>query len=805
MNKQQALTTNLLYSSCDPSQFSFETTAELDDIDVVVGQQRALDSVQFGLRVRSDGYNIFALGPSGMGKLTAVKHMVAEEARKQPIPHDWCYVYNFDQPHQPNALTLPPGRGSQLHQDMAQLVEELSSAIPAAFESEDYRIRIEELEQELKERQTEAIEELHERAKEQHIALMRTPSGFAFTPMSAYDEVLKPEQFERLPKADQERIESDIEELQQALQKAMRQVPVWAKETREKIRDVNREIAEFSVSHLLEGVKSRYTDLPEVGDYLNAVQQDVVDNVDAFLPQQESPLPFIVQGQRANQLQRYQVNLLVDNSALESAPVIFEDLPSHNNLIGRCEYQAQMGTLVTDFTLIKAGALHRANGGYLVLDVRQVLMQPFAWDSLKRALQAREIRLDSLERSLSLISTVSLEPEHIPLDVKVVLVGDRILYYMLSQYDPDFRDLFKVMADFDETMERSAEAYQIYARLFATLARHHKLRALDCGAVARLIEHAGRLAEDAEKTSTHLRSMADLLREADHWASVAERDTITGEDVQKTIDQQIYRAERVRERVYENIQRGTMLIDTDGSKVGQINALSVLQLGNFAFGQPTRITATTRLGSGKVIDIERETELGGSIHSKGVLILSSFLAARYAAEQPLSVAASLVFEQSYGMVEGDSASLAELCTLLSSLSSLPIQQCFAVTGSVNQHGQVQPIGGVNEKIEGFFDICNVRGLSGEHSVIIPASNVKNLMLKPDVVQAADAGRFHIYAVETVDQAVELLTANTAGERNDDGTFPADSVNARVEARLTELSELRRNFAERKQNEEAANE
>lgn len=802
MNKSSALSSEQLYSRCDPDQFSFQTTAELDSIDVVIGQQRALDSVRFGLRISSDGYNIFALGPGGMGKFTAVRHMVAEEAKTQPVPDDWCYVYNFARAQQPDALKLPAGRGKQLQQDMVQLVEELSSAIPAAFESDDYRLRIEELEHEFKERQSDALEALSQHARTQHIALLRTPAGFAFAPMSDGDEVLKPEQFKKLSVSEQQRIEADIEKLQQELQKIMRQAPAWAKETREKTKQLNREIAEFAVSHPIETVQARYRDLTEVADYLKTVEQDIVDNVNVFLPQAENPALPVLQNQRASQLQRYQVNLLVDNSALDHAPVIFEDLPSHNNLIGCSEYQAQMGTLVTDFSLIKAGALHRANGGYLVLDARQVMLQPFAWDGLKRALQTRQIRLDSLQHNLSLISTVSIEPEHIPLDVKVVLVGDRQLYYLLSRHDPDFHDLFKVMADFDETMERNPQTSQIYARLFATVAQHHQLRALERDAVARLIEHSARLAGDAEKTSTHLRSIADLLQEADHWAASAGRNTISSADIQHTIDQQIYRAERIRERVYENIRRGTVLIDTDGSQVGQINGLSVLQLDHFAFGQPARITATTRLGSGRMIDIERETELGGSLHSKGVLILSSYLAARYAAEQPLSVAASLVFEQSYGMVEGDSASLAELCALLSSLSGLAIKQCFAVTGSVNQHGQVQPIGGVNEKIEGFFDICNTRGLSGEHSVIIPATNIKHLMLKHEVVQAAADGQFHVYAVSTVDQAIELLTGQSAGERSDQGIFPAESVNARIEARLSELSRLRQSFGERSEKEAA---
>ena len=794
MKHPQALPVDSLYTPCNPQQFTFTDTSKLAAIDVVIGQERALDSVHFGLRIRSDGYNVFALGPAGIGKLTAVRHMVTEQAKDKPIPPDWCYINNFQQPHKPNVLHLPAGQGVRLRQDMEQLVEELSSAIPAAFESEDYRTRIDELQQKLKEHQTEAIEALSKRAKAQHIALMHTPSGFAFAPTSTDEGVLRPDQFQKLSEAEQKRIENVVEELQRELQKILRQFPVWAKEIRDEIKDYNREIAQFAVSHLIDGLMEQYRDLPAVIAYLQAVQDDIIDNVDVFLPQQETALPMLSQAQHANQLQRYRVNVLVDNSSLNSAPVVFEDLPSHMNLVGRVEYQAQMGTLVTDFNLIKPGALHQANGGYLILDVRQVLLQPFAWDSLKRALLAREIRLDSLERTLGLTSTVSLEPEHIPLDIKVVLVGERLLYYLLSEHDPDFSDLFKVMADFEESMDRSPESNQLYARLFATLARKAELRPLDREAVARLIEHSARLAEDAEKVSTHLRSIADLLREANHWAEAADQPVIRRIDVQQAIDQQTYRAERVRERLYENIRRGILLIDTEGAKVGQINGLSVLQLGNFAFGQPTRITATTRLGDGKIIDIQRETELGGPIHSKGVLILSSFLASRYVPKQPFSMAASLVFEQSYGMVEGDSASLAELCALLSSLAELPIKQSLALTGSVNQHGQVQPIGGVNEKIEGFFAVCKAQGLNSEQGVLIPAANVKHLMLRHEVVQAAADGQFRIYAVETVDQALEILTQTPAGEPDEAGNFSPDSVNGRVQAKLLELSALRRSFA-----------
>ena len=454
---------------------------------------------------------------------------------------------------------------------------------------------------------------------------------------------------------------------------------------------------------------------------------------------------------------------------------------------------AQLGALVTDFNLIKAGALHRANGGYLILDARKVLLQPFAWEELKRALSSEEIRIEVLGQTLSLISTVSLEPESIPLDVKVVLLGERLLYYTLSQLDPDFAELFKVAADFEDQMDRTPENHLLYARMIATMVRQEGLRPFDREAVARVIEQSARLAGDAERLSTHVRSIADLLREADYWAGEAQHSVVTAADVQRAIDAQVYRSDRVRERIQEEIQRGTILIDTQGAAVGQVNGLSVLTLGQFAFGRPSRITALVRLGRGEVIDIEREVALGGPIHSKGVLILSSYLGARYARDQPLSLSASLVFEQSYSGVEGDSASSAELYALLSALADLPIKQSLAVTGSVNQHGQVQAIGGVNEKIEGFFDICRAQGMNGEQGVLIPASNVKHLMLRPDVVEAVAAGHFHVYPVETIDQGIELLTGVPAGEPDETGAFPAGSVNQRVEARLRELAERRLAF------------
>ena len=793
----ESLRPEQLCRTCDGSQFDFESTAELEDLSDIIGQERAVNAVRFGIGIRREGYNLFALGASGTGKRTTISQFLEQKAAAEPVPSDWCYVNNFEQSHKPRALRLPPGQGGVLHDDMERLVEELRTAIPAAFESEDYHTRRQEIQEEFKEQQESTFGKLQEQAKERSIALIRTPAGLAVAPLKE-GEVISPEEFQKLPEEERKRFEEDIAEVQEGLQEALPQARQWEREAREKVKELDRQVAMFAAGGMIDELRERYAELPAVVDYLEAVQQDVVDNVDQFRETEESPkvmgVPVPRSVARESLLRRYQVNVLVDHSESEGAPVVYESNPTYNNLIGRVEQIAQMGALLTDFNLIKPGALHRANGGYLILDARQLLMQTYAWEGLKRAIRSRELRIESLAQALSLISTVSLDPEPVPLDVKVVLIGDRMLYYMLYSMDPDFSELFKVEADFSEDMTRTPESNLLYARLIATMARQEDLRPFDRGAVARVIERSSRMAGDAEKLSVHLLSTVDLLREADYWAGVAGNGTVTAGDVQRAIDAKIHRADRVRERVHERIERGTILIDTTGERVGQVNGLSVVGLGNFAFGQPSRITARARIGGGKVVDIEREVELGGPIHSKGVLILSSFLSSRYAAEYPLSLSASLVFEQSYGGVEGDSASMAELCALLSALAEVPIKQSLAMTGSVNQHGEAQPIGGVNEKIEGFFDVCKTRGLTGDQGVIVPRSNVQHLMLRHDVVEAVNAGQFHIYAMRTVDEVIELLTGIPAGERDEEGNFPEGSVNQLVEARLIELAEKQRAFS-----------
>ena len=785
-----------LYQRCDTEQFDFKTTAKLESLDEIIGQKRAVGAIRFGVGIQRDGYNLFALGPNGIGKSSLVRRYVEEKAQSKDIPSDWCYVNNFQQPHKPHVLELPAGMGHELSIDMEQLIEDLHAVIPAVFESEEYRTRSQVIEEELSERQERAIDELRKAAREKGISLINTPTGITLAP-TRNDEVMKIEDFKRLPKEERDKIEEDTELLQERLIKALHKAPQWQKEARDKVAALNREMSAYAAGNLVDAVRKKYQELPALVEHLNQVEVDVVDHFRNFLrPEGEKPSFIESQLTGAEQTSdtRYRVNALVTRDTNAGAPVVYEDNPSYLNLIGRVEHRAYMGTLETDFTMIRAGALHQANGGYLILDALKVLMQPFAWEGLKRALQSQEIRMESLGQMTSLVSTVSLEPEPVPLQVKLVLLGDRRIYYLLSYLDPEFSELFKVAVDFDDRMDRNTDSQQLYARLVGTMVHDEKLLEFDSDAVARVIEHSARIVSDAGKLSTHMRSLQDLLSEADYWAREDNQEIVGRKDVQHAIDAADHRADRIRERVQEEIERGTLLIDTTGKKVGQVNGLSVIQLGNFSFGQPSRITARVRIGGSKVIDIEREVKLGGPIHSKGVLILSSYLGSYYSVDYPLSLTASLVFEQSYGEVEGDSASSAELYALISALSDIPVNQSLAVTGSVNQHGEIQPIGGVNEKIEGFFDVCSKRGLNGEQGVIIPASNSRHLMLRNDVCKAVEEGKFMVYSVETIDDGIELLTGMSAGQRDENGQFPADSINHLVQSKLTEYATKMHDYA-----------
>ena len=797
------LSKSALYTRCRTSELPFRTTADLTHPVGILGQERAVAALHFGTRIKRDGYNLFVHGAPGTGRHTTVREYLERVAQDQPIPNDWCILNNFEDAQKPLAVALPPGRGSDLRENMTNLIEELKTAIPAAFDTEDYRARRQAIDEEFKEKQEHAFEELAEKAKKKNVALVRTPVGLALAPMMD-SEVISPEVFQHLKADERQKFESEIELLQQKLQAMVRQIPEWDKDRRNQIRDLNRDVSAFAVGHMIEALKEKYGEFPRIVSYLKSVSSDITDNIDVFLADHQAqmqaqtgqpgvpgnPLP---QLQASIAFRRYEINLLVATSANSGAPVIYEDNPTFANLIGRVEHIAEMGALMTDFGLIRSGALHRATGGDLIIDAVKLLTQPYAYEGLKRALDSRMVRIESLGQALSLVSTVSLEPEPIPLDVKVILTGEPRIYYMLSNLDPEFNDLFKVSVDYGRDMDRSKGGTFAYAQLIAALANKEELRPFDRQAVARLIEHSARISDDSGKLSLRMGRVTDVMREADFWASENRGSVVSPIHVQQAIDNRVRRADRLRERSQEQITQGTVLIDTDGAQVGQINGLAVISLGEFSFGRPNRITARVRMGRGQVLDIEREVDLGGPLHSKGVLILSGFLSARYALDRPLSLSASLVFEQSYGGIDGDSASSAELYALLSALSQLPLQQSLAVTGSVNQQGEIQAIGGVNEKIEGFFDICRERGLTGNQGVLIPAANTRHLMLRHDVGDACAAGKFRVYPVGTIDEGMEILTNRRAGTRGKNGHFGKDSVNRLVEDRLGALADDLRAF------------
>ena len=784
-----------LYAVCDPSTLGFSSTDELPELDSALIHPRAVGAMHLGLDIPHEGYNLFVLGETGSGRHAIIHQLLEAERRHGTPPADWCYVNDFSHTTRPKLLRLPGGRGARLRDDMQHFVEELIPAISAVFESDEYRSRIDAMQEEEKHREEAALHELGHAAAELEVAFLRTPHGFAFVPMKSAEATMSQDEFEQLPEERQLALTGHIKAMHERLHKLMNDFPRWRRDMQNRIKEAGSEALRATVTHLVDDLKPAYADLQAVGAYLDAALQDIIESGESLRESSRSEddsETTTYSGSIA--VQRYLVNLLVENPADGGRPVVYEDHPTLQNLVGRIEHVVHMGTLLSNFTLIRAGALHRANGGFLVLDAVKVLSQPYAWEGLKRCLRAGEVRIESLSDLIGLTSTVQIEPEPMALELKVVLIGERLVYYLLSQYDAEFPALFKINADMESEIPRSAENTAHYARLIATLARRDSLPPLSAAAVARIIEHASRLASDAQRLSTRTQALDDLLHEASHFAATSAAPRIEVEHVETALAAHRQRNERLRERYRDEILRGTLLVDTAGSHVGQVNGLAVIQLGDSSFAHPVRITATARVGDGEVIDIEREVKLGGPIHSKGVLILSSFVASRFGAKAPLSLRASLVFEQSYGGVEGDSASLAELAALLSAIAGVPLHQSVAVSGSVNQFGAVQAVGGINEKIEGFFDICVARGLSGEQGVLIPAANVADLMLRREVVDAARAGQFHIWAVSDVDEALELLTGLTAGKADEKGEMPAGTFNARVAEGLARLAKMRRDFA-----------
>ena len=789
-----------LYRRTDLEGLDFRSTADLDDVETLVGQDRALDAVRFAARMRSRGYNLFVMGAKGSGKHAAVRNYLNERAAALPSPDDWVYVNDFDDAHRPRCLRLPPGQGPAFARRLEGLVKDLRDTVPGLFEAEDYRLKREAIEKRFAERSETRFKEVAEEATKRGLALVRTQQGLVVAPVED-GKPMPPEKFQALPAERQSVLQAAIEEVQGHLRAALHTAPILERERQAAVRALDREEAGALVDLELAEARDGLELPAEAAAWLDLLRDDLIDNISAFVrpagEDENGGGPALsgqaISGPPEARFRRWAVNVLVSNGASRGAPVITEDHPTLGRLIGRIEHRAQMGAMLTDFTLIRPGALHVANGGYLLLDAQKLLTNAHAWDALKRALYAERVVIEGPAESAATALMVSIQPCPVPLAVKVVLFGDQRVQAALSAMDPDFTDLFKVAADFDDVMDRDAAHDLLYARLVATIQRRSSLRPFDRGAVERVIEHCSRLVSDARKLTARVGVIADVMREADYVGRDRRHRVIRAADVDDALEAQRYRSDRVERRLREQILRETVRIATDGEAVGQVNGLAVLQAGQLAFGRPTRISARVRVGRGRVIDIEREVELGGPLHSKGMLILQGYLAGTFAPEVPVALQASVVFEQSYGGVDGDSASSTELYALLSALSQLPIRQGIAVTGSVDQMGLVQAIGGVNEKIEGFFDICNERGLTGRQGVMIPRANVEHLMLKPEVIEACRHAAFRIWPIDSVDDGIEVLTGVAAGKRGGDGRYPEGSVNRLVEDRLLGFAEARRKY------------
>lgn len=817
-----------LYKKCDLKDLNFSTTEELPELEEIVGQNRALTAIDFGLGMNHKGYNLFILGSEGIGKTALIKKLLKKHYVNRKKPFDWCYVNNFEYPQHPRFLRLPAGTAKPLSEAMEKLVKLISSLITAAFQSDEYAAQIQQIESEINARGDKALNELIDDAKENQVAVIRTPSGYTLSAI-VDGEICNLDSFKKLAEELQKDYNERIDKYQELLQETLGKVPVWEQEGKEQLDSLDKDIVTQLVDSAMEDLFKEFDDFEQVKNYFSEVKDDIINHLDEFY---EEDFHVREKGEKRKHISktasfhRYLVNVLVDNSESDDMPIIFEDNPTYSNLIGRIEHLAYynpregeqnktdntlgIGNLLTAFTLIKPGSLHKANDGYLLLDAEKILTNPYAWEGLKRALKSSTITIEPLDELHSFSRNLTLEPDPIPLKIKIVLIGDRHIYHILKENDPEFNKLFKVNVDFSEEMCRSEEMTYKYACLIASIQRQEKVLPLERKAVQRIIEHSSRLVDHGEKISLHMGDLRDLILESEYYncqrrdkvektrpkqstdeqTSDEQNSKINIDDVDAAINARIHRMDQYRDGLYEEIIRGTVLIDTDNEKIGQVNALSVLQIGEFAFGQPSRVTATVRVGDGHIVDIEREVDLGGDIHSKGVMILSSYLGHHYAKLRMLSLDANLTFEQSYGQVDGDSASVAELCALLSAVSEIPVKQSLAVTGSVNQLGEVQAIGGVNEKIEGFFDICNLRGLSGKQGVIIPKSNVVNLMLKKEVLHAVENKQFTIYSVEHVDDAMGLLMGMKAGKLKKDGSYPKNTINNEIQLNLEKYSSVK---------------
>jgi len=803
---RQKLSPEELYKRCDPNLFAFRTTGEITEFMRTIGQEKALNALDFGLNMDSNGFNIFAIGESGTGKMTTVMAKLNAKASEEDAPPDWCYVYNFKDPDTSIALSFDPGKGASFQKEMDELIKILRIEIPKAFESKEYETQKSKIIDEFQEKQSEYFARLDTEAKERRFTVKRQPTGILIVPIKENGELLSKEEFDALDEKTRKKMEETGRFFQEKLNDVVRVLREAEKIVRDMLGRLDRMVALDLVGPLIDAMEKKYHNQEKVVQYLKNVEEEILSHLDEFrtTEEQPSPLPFLKMPKTEMSFSKYSVNVIVNNEERKGAPVVYESNPTYLNLFGRLEYKVQYGMATTDFTMIKAGSLHKANGGYLVVDAMELLRNPFSYEALKRALKNREIKIEDVLEQYRLVSTAGLKSEAIPLNAKVILVGNPYLYYLLHNYDEDSRELFKVKADFDSRMGRTPENIVKYAAYVAQCQKEENLLPFDRTGVARVVEYGSRFADHQEKLSTKFSLIADLIREAHYWAKKENSDVVTGIYVQKAVDEKIHRINRIEERLQEMMVEDTLIVNTSGEKVGQVNGLAVLDLGDYSFGKPSRITAKTYAGKAGVVNLERETKMSGKIHEKAILIITSYLGSKYAMKRPISLSASITFEQLYEMIEGDSATCAELYALLSSISGVPLRQTFAVTGSMDQNGDVQPIGGVNQKIEGFFELCKARGLDGTHGVIIPKRNIRNLVLNEEVVGAVRNEKFSIYAIDRMEEGLELLTNMKAGELQDDGTYPEGTINFLVEKRLTEISEALEKKKEKENDEEKPN-
>jgi len=780
---------------CDPAFFGFQSTDEISILEGSIGQQRALAAIDFGLGMANNGFNLYLAGDPGTGRSSTICSILNRRARGGDPPSDWCYVHNFAAPDAPMALSLPAGKGAELAADLRELLDYVRANIPSALESKEYETNRVSIVEQFQEKNGEIFSALEKEAGEQGFALQRTVSGLMVVPQKEGRNFTQ-EEYDALEQEERDRIDALGRELTEKLNDALRQVRENEKALRDALAQLDRELGLSAVGHHLNPLKEKYAGFQKILSYLESVQEDLLLNLEDFKPQAAPPqIPGLHLPKQEPTFERYEVNVFVENNADNGAPIVFETNPTYNNLFGRIENVMQMGGVATtNFTLIKPGALHRANGGYLIVDAREVLINPFAWESLKRCIRNSEIKIEDVLEQYRFMTVVSLKPEPIPLHAKIIMIGSFMIYYLLFYLEPDYRKFFKVKADFDSKIDRTPKIMQDYALFVAGHCRKEGLLHFDASGVAALVEHAARLVEDQERLSAQFMELSDLIREASYWAALGGAQLVDRAWVNKAIQEKTYRSNRIEERMQQYLADGTILCDTQGSVTGQINGLSVMTLADYTFGRPSRVTARISLGRAGMVNIEREVKLSGPIHDKGVLILTGYLGGKFTREMPLSFSASICFEQSYDGVEGDSASSTELYCLLSALSGIPVRQGIAVTGSVNQHGMVQPIGGVNYKVEGFYAVCKAKGLTGDQGVMIPKLNERNLMLSDEVVEAVKAGRFHIWSVSDVDQGIEILTGVAAGKQAEDGSYPEGSVNFLVNQRLIAMVESMRRFS-----------